>query len=140
MKGYASSPGEGDLSKTADRNQIRIGLIDSLRFSQDCLIKAFSVLHPDLIIVPFSTVEECARATPSDLDVILYYRHDGGLFEALALQKVKALRQSFNKVPIVVLSDARSALRLLGIRTTLNSGAQGIISALTTELPATKCW
>jgi len=116
--------------------QIRVGLIDSLRFSRDCLISAFGALHPDLIIVPFASVEECAASSSSKVEIILYYCHDDGPFETLAQQQVKVLRQKFDNVPIVVLSDARNAILPRSIRTTLNSGAQGIIPTLTTELPA----
>lgn len=141
MKGYAlstnaQSPGEGDLSEAANRNNIRVGLIDSLRSSRDCLTRAFSVLHPDLVIVPFPTVEVCADGAPSDLDVILYYCHDAGSFETAVVQKVKVLRQNFNNLPIVVLSDARGTLEPRSIRAASNSSAQSIVSILATELPA----
>lgn len=116
--------------------QIRVGLVDSLRFSRDCLIRAFGALHPDLIVVPFASVDACAGSTVADVEIILYYCHDDGPFETSVLQHVKMLRQKFENTPIVVLSDARSALQPRSIRTTLNSGAQGIIPTLTTELPA----
>lgn len=132
-----AASGEQDaLPEASEAGQIRVGLIDSLRFSRDCLIRAFGALHPNLIIVPFASVEECAASKSSEVEIILYYCHDEGPFETLALQQVKLLRQKLDDIPIVVLSDARSALQPRSIRTTLNSGAQGIIPTLTTELPA----
>lgn len=137
LNDLGETPMEQDAQIEApDHGQIRVGLIDSLRFSRDCLIRAFGALHPDLIIVPFASVEECAGPNEADVEIILYYCHDDGPFETLALQQVKLLRQKFENIPIVVLSDARSALQARSIRTTLNSGAQGIIPTLTTELPA----
>ena len=114
---------------------IRVGLIDCHRFSRDCLITAFRRGHPDLFMVPFATVADCVHADPGDLDVILYYSHDDGLAENLVLAQVKALRHAFSNVPIVVLSDAKSALLIGNVRDALNSGAQGFIPTLTSELP-----
>jgi DNA-binding NarL/FixJ family response regulator len=122
-------------SPTGDPGGIRVGLIDCLQFSQDCLIRAFNTFHPDLVMVAFGNVRDCIRSAPSDLDVILYYCHDDGSFEHETLQHVKRLRQAFSNVPVVVLSDAKSALRPRNIRNALNSGAQGFIPTLTTEVP-----
>jgi hypothetical protein len=79
-------------------------------------------------------VEECARRAPSDLDVILYCFHDGDLFETVAVQKIKALRQTFHNLPIVILSAAKGARQPRCMRTSLNSVVQGMVSTM--ELPA----
>lgn len=115
---------------------IRVGLIDCHQFSRDCLSMVFRSAHPDLFMVPFATVTDCVDADPGDLDVILYYSHDDGLAENLVLEQVKALRHAFSNVPIVVLSDVKSALLVGTIRNALTSGAQGFISTLTSELPS----
>jgi DNA-binding NarL/FixJ family response regulator len=123
-------------TEPAVSNGIRVGLIDCHQFSRDCLIMVFRGGHPDLFVVPFATVADCVQADPGDLDVILYYSHDDGLAENPVLQQVKALRHAFSNVPIVVLSDAKSALLVGNIRDALNSGAQGFISTLTSEVPS----
>jgi DNA-binding NarL/FixJ family response regulator len=137
------SPSAGDdeifhngAVQIATGGRIRVGLIDCLRFSRDCLIRAFATCHPDLIAIPFSTIKECMQAESHDLDIILYYSHDDSSSEPITLQNVKSLREVFPKVPVVVLSDARSALHPRNIRNALNSGAQGFIPTLTTEVPA----
>ena len=114
---------------------IRVGLIDCHQFSRDCLIMVFRGANPGLFMVPFATVADCVHADPGDLDVILYYSHDDGLAENLVIEHVKALRHAFSNVPIVVLSDARSALLVGNIRNALNGGTPGFIPTMTSELP-----
>jgi DNA-binding NarL/FixJ family response regulator len=117
--------------------KVEIALIDSLRFSRDCLIRAFGAIHPELSLVPFSTVADCVRSAPAKYEVILYYSRHGSSFENAALQQIKTLREAFLNIPIIVLSDAQSALQPRHIRNALNSGAQGFIPTLVTDVPAT---
>ncbi len=127
---------DATVTHVAASSCIRVGLIDSLRFSQDCLIRAFSASHPELLLIPFGTVADCIRSAPANFELILYYSHHGSSFENAALQHVKTLRQAFDNIPIIILSDAQSALRARHIRSALNSGAQGFIPTLVTEVPA----
>lgn len=120
----------------ATSDLIVVGLVDCLRFSRDCLIRTFATFHPDLVMVPFSTVNECVHANPGNLDIVLYYSHDDLSSEPVTLQQIKMLREAFPSVPVVVLSDARSSLQARNIRNALNSGAQGFIPTLVTEVPA----
>jgi DNA-binding NarL/FixJ family response regulator len=126
----------GMMSASGSADDINVGVIDRLQFSRDCLIRAFDAVHPDLCMVPFASIGDCVRAAPADLDLILYYSHDDGPFELLAVQQIKTLRQAFDDVPIIVLSDAKSAVLPRNIRNALNSGAQGFIPTLSTEVPA----
>jgi DNA-binding NarL/FixJ family response regulator len=115
---------------------IAVGLIDCLRFSRDCLIQALRTLHPELSMIPFASVGDCIGAAPAGLHLILYYSHGESSSELLVLQHVKELRQAFGRTPIVVLSDARTALQARNIRNALNSGAQGFIPTSITEMSA----
>jgi DNA-binding NarL/FixJ family response regulator len=124
------TPGE-----TADSEVIRIALIDSIQFSQDCLIRAFNATHPDLVITPFDSVSACLQTGKTDLDAILYCTHDYGLSEQHALQCVAELKQTFASTPVVVLSDTPAAMQSQSIRSALESGAQGFIPALNTRVP-----
>jgi DNA-binding NarL/FixJ family response regulator len=112
---------------------LRVGLIDSNRFSRDCLIRAFAECHREFLLLPFASVQDCIRS--ADVDLIMYYSHDDGPFEAVALQQVTAMRQALKDVPVIVLSDARSAMQPRTIRNALKSGAQGFIPTRTTEMP-----
>jgi len=112
---------------------VRVGLIDSNRFSRDCLIRAFAECHREFLLLPFASIQDCVRS--GEVDLIMYYSHDDGPFEAVALQQVTALRQALKDVPVIVLSDARSAMRPRTIRNALKSGAQGFIPTRTTEMP-----
>jgi DNA-binding NarL/FixJ family response regulator len=124
------------MSNAIGPPMIRVGLIDYLRFTRDCLIRAVSILHPDLHMIPFQTVRDCILAGQGRFDVILYYSHADAGSEASALQHVKSLRATFPDVPVVILSDARTAHRPANIRNALNSGARGFIPTKTTEVPA----
>src|SRR5689334_985248 len=85
---------------------ILVGLIDSVRFSRDCLIQALRIQSPELSMLPFGSVQECIDAERSDLRMILYYSHQESSSQLAVLQRVQALRQAFPATPIVVLSDA----------------------------------
>jgi DNA-binding NarL/FixJ family response regulator len=115
---------------------MRIGLIDNLRFTQDCIGRALKGMHANITLIAFSTISECVLSPPLEADLLLYYSHDDGLFETVAIQQIRTLRQTFRDIPIVVMSDARSALQPRNIRNALTSGAQGFIPTMTTELPA----
>ncbi|HEX4171955.1 MAG TPA: response regulator transcription factor [Acetobacteraceae bacterium] len=115
---------------------VTVGLIDCLRFSRDCLIQALCTLHPELSIIPFASIGDCLSTAPVGLHLVLYYSHGEDSCETLLLQHVKQLRQAFGSTPIVVLSDARTALQPRSIRNALNSGAQGFIPTSITEMSA----
>jgi DNA-binding NarL/FixJ family response regulator len=121
---------------STNNGAIAVGLIDCLRFSRDCLTQALRTLHPELSIVPFGSVADCIGAGTAGLHLILYYSHSESSSEMLVLQHVKELRQACASTPIIVLSDARTALQPRNIRNALNSGAQGFIPTSITEMSA----
>jgi DNA-binding NarL/FixJ family response regulator len=120
----------------ASADKTRVALIDRLRFRRDCLISAFGCFQPGLHIIPFESVTDCIRSLPAGLDIILYYAHDDVPSEARALEEIRTLLQVVPDVPIVMLSDATSALQPNSIRAALNLGVRGIIPTLITEVPA----
>jgi DNA-binding NarL/FixJ family response regulator len=124
------------MSAVTEAGKVRVALIDSLRFSRDCLIRAVGSYHSELALVPFASVVDCIRFAPDGFELILYHSHEDGPFEPVVFQQIRSLRQSFPDVPIVMLSDATTALRPRNIRDVLSNGAQGFIPTLTTEIPA----
>lgn len=130
---YGPAP---EPTEAASAEQIRIALIDGVQFSQDCLVRAFNAIHPDLLITPFDSVAACLRTDRTDIDLVLYCSHDDGLSEHRTLQHVADLRQKFAPTPVVVLSDAQAALQPRSIRNALKSGARGFIPTLNTQVPA----
>jgi len=124
------------MSSSQNNGIVAVGLIDCLRFSRDCLTQALRTLHQELSIVPFGSVADCIGAGTTGLHLILYYSHSESSSEMLVLQHVKELRQAFADTPIMVLSDARTALQPRNIRNALNSGAQGFIPTSVTEMSA----
>lgn len=127
------SPGLPGLPPGAS---IAVGLIDCIRFSRDCLMQALRSLHSELSMVPFASVGDCLSSAPIDLHLILYYSHGEVSCETLVPQHIKELHQAFGGIPIVVLSDARTALQPRHIRNALKSGARGFIPTSVTEMSA----
>ncbi len=130
---------EGNHGGSADSpagDSILVGLIDSVRFSRDCLIQALRVQSPELSMLSFGSVQECLDAARTDLRMILYYSHQESSSQAAVLQRVHALRQAFPATPIVVLSDANVASQPTSIRDAIKSGAQGFIPTANTAMPA----
>ena len=125
----------GMSADVAEAEVIRIALIDSIQFSQDCLIRAFNATHPDMLITPFDSVSACLQTDRSDLDAVLFCTHDDELSEHQTLQHVAALNQKFALTPVVVLSDSQAALQPQSIRNALKSGARGFIPTLNTRVP-----
>jgi DNA-binding NarL/FixJ family response regulator len=119
----------------AETGAIRLALIDSIPFSQDCLVRAFNAAHPDMLITPFDSVSACLQSDRTDLDAVLYCTHDDGLPEHLTLQCIAELSKKFGLTPVVVLSGSRAA-QPQSIRNALESGARGYIPAHNTRVPA----
>lgn len=116
---------------------LRVGLIDDHRLSQECLARAFDGLHPQLEITTFSRVRECIDQNCASLNLILYCAHAYDIQESSPIQEVAALREAFPSIPLIVMSDAGDAYRQRTIRTMLKSGAQGFIPARTTSIAMT---
>jgi DNA-binding NarL/FixJ family response regulator len=129
-----------ELCRTVDAlvrpRTIHVALVDSLRFTRECLIRAFGALHPDLVMTPFSSVTKCIQTAPDRCDLILHYSHEPVPTDTGTFQEIKALRAAFPSVPVLVVSDARSAQQPKMVRAALASGAQGIVPSLTTEVAA----
>lgn len=118
----------------ATGSALSVALIDCHRFSQECLMQAFKGLHPPLAMFAYATVEDLIRAGRSNLNLIIYYSHAADASEPKLTQNVGALRQAFDEIPIIVMSDAEDAAQLKTIRSTLKTGAHGFIPARTTGI------
>jgi DNA-binding NarL/FixJ family response regulator len=121
-------------ASAAPAGGLRIGLIDHYRFSQECVIGALARLQPDDVVVPYSDVRDCIADGDQDLDLILFYSHDIGIFEAGALQTVGAIRRAFPMVRLIVLADAEDAQDPAVARRMLECGAHGFIPTRTTGI------
>ena len=111
---------------------LRVGLIDCYRFSQECLVKAFSDLQPKFAVLAFSSVRDCILDVEQDFDIILYHTHAS---ETRGIDDVLAVRQSFRSTPLIVLSDAEDAHQPAAIRDILKQGAQGFVPTRTMGIP-----
>ena len=111
---------------------LRIGLIDCYRFSQECLVKAFADLQPGFLMSPFATVQECVLGAAQDFDLVIYYSHAG---EMEIMPNITALRQAFEAIPLIVLSDSEDAHLPKAICSTLKQGAHGFIPTRSMGIP-----
>jgi len=80
---------------------LRIGLIDGHRFTRDCLVRAMSELQPSFMILPFATAANCIEHDEL-FDLIIYNAHAA---ESRRQQALIEIREAFNTIPILVLSD-----------------------------------
>jgi DNA-binding NarL/FixJ family response regulator len=111
----------------------RVGLIDPLCFSRDCLITALRTICPQIVIVALSPPAEHVSAG-LDLDTILFHSHEEGPLGPSVLKQVTKLKAAFRGIPIILISDSISTLRLGPIRAAINSGASAVIPAITSKL------
>jgi DNA-binding NarL/FixJ family response regulator len=105
----------------------RVGLIDGLTLTRDCLSLAFSTASPDLIILPFTTAEECIRATAAGIGIILYHSHEYLTPRGSVLRAVKLLCEKLPHIPVAVLSSHAWKEDPHQLRAVLSAGARGFI-------------
>lgn len=120
-----------EFAGSAD-NILRVGLIDSHQFSQECLVKAFGNLHPKFTMLPFLTIQDCILQNSQAFDVILHYTHAS---EEDSTKAITLIRNSFRNTPLIVLSDAEDADQFKAICSALKQGAQGFIPTRTMGIP-----
>jgi DNA-binding NarL/FixJ family response regulator len=105
----------------------RVGLIDGLTLTRDCLSLAFSTASPGLIILPFTTAEECIRATEAGIGIILYHSHEYLAPRGSVLRAVRLLCEKLPHIPVVVLSSHAWKVDPHQLRAVLSAGARGFI-------------
>jgi DNA-binding NarL/FixJ family response regulator len=111
-----------------------VGLIDSVALTRDCLGLALRIIHPDLRILSFTTVEECIHATSDPVEVILYHLHDDLGPGTSVLRSVKLLCEALPDIPVAVLSSFSGAVEPRHLREILAAGARGFIPSTTTTI------
>ena len=111
---------------------MQICLIDRHRFSQECLVKAFTDLQPGFAMQPFGTVADCNGIATRHFDLIMFFTHAG---EIETMQTISAIRQVFGTLPLIVLSDAEDADLPAAISGTIKHGAQGFIPTRSMGIP-----
>lgn len=138
---HAASPSEHEPASEQmaslrgdDEGGERIGLIDAVQLTRDCLMIALRSLWPDVALITFASVKDCLHASDGGLKVILFHSHHDGAFESIVLQEVSALHVEFPRIPIILLADSRDGLRAECIRDALRNGARGVIPMATTEI------
>lgn len=125
---------DDSISPTDPNEGIRIGLIDSLALTRDCLTLAFASAFPGLLMVPFATPEECIGATVAEVDVILYHSHEDMAPGTSALRSVKVLCAALPHIPVAVLSSHACADEPRNLRAALAAGARGFIPSTSTNI------
>ncbi len=113
---------------------IRIGLIDALALTRDCLTLAFASAFPGVLMVPFATPEECIGAIVAGVDVILYHAHEDLAPGTSVLRAVKLLCAALPHIPVAVLSSHACAVEPRNLRAALAAGARGFIPSTSTNI------
>ena len=113
---------------------LTVALIDSHRFSRDCLTDALEGLQPNLTVKAFGSTADCPSDDRTGFDLVVFYLHVGGASDATSMQKVSAVATAFAGVPLMVLSDAEDAEQLKTVRAVLKCGARGMIATRNTGL------
>jgi DNA-binding NarL/FixJ family response regulator len=120
-----------------DVNSLTIGLIDSYRLTQECMMKALGGLHPEISISSFMTVKDCIAEARSEFDLIIYYLHGSDVSDVTIMQTITTICQAFPTIPVIIFSDADQAQQSKIMRSTLKSGARGFVPTQTASLPIT---
>lgn len=113
---------------------VRIGLVDGFVFTRGCLIEALTAPEHRFVVIAVETVADLVSSGPSEIDVILYYQHEQNEARASDISWHTAVREQMGDVPIIVLSDATTALEPQTVRAALKHGVRGFISTRTFEM------
>ena len=124
-----------DIIFPADPDEgLRVGLVDCLALTRDCLTLAFASAFPGVHMVPFATPEECIGATVIEVDVILYHSHEDMAPGTSGLRAVKQLCAALPHIPVAVLSSHACAVEPRHLRAALAAGARGFIPGTSTNI------
>jgi DNA-binding NarL/FixJ family response regulator len=118
----------------SDVGTLRVGLIDSFRFSRECVQRALERVHSTLSVHVYATATDCARAAAQGFDLLIYHPHGREAELGPLLQEVTALRRALKDAPLVVMSDAEEGDSVEAIREMLRNGARGYIPTRTTGI------
>lgn len=124
----------GPRHDSSDRFLVRIGLIDSFTFTRDCLIQALLTPVHGFAIRAFETTTSLISSGMHDIDVILYCDHEQAPSFSHATVGGARLHEEIADIPIIVLSDATTALTPETIKAALKCGVRGFISTRTFEM------
>jgi DNA-binding NarL/FixJ family response regulator len=124
-------------SQTSGRAQLRIGLIDGYRFSQECMVRALAGASAFLEVEPFDTVADYLAATDQRFDLLVYYSHATASWDAATQQDIVALQKGAGRPPLIVMSDIGEAQQSAALRGAMGCGARGFIPSRTTGMPIT---
>ncbi|MBW4024783.1 MAG: response regulator transcription factor [Proteobacteria bacterium] len=126
-------PAPGSSDETG-LDSLRVAWIDSYALTRDCVLRAMSELQPTLSVAPFASVHECTSADGGTFDLIILYSHAS---YDVCLQEIAAIRQAFDRAPLIMLSDLEDSHQVSTIRGALRAGANGFISTRSTGLSMT---
>ena len=116
---------------------MRVGLVDSSRFGQESLAKAFAGLNPRVAIHAFAVAEDCLAMANANQDVLIYHSHATDAWDARAQQDVATLQKAFGAVPLVVMSDIADGHQAATLRSALKGGARAFIPTRSTGISMT---
>lgn len=113
---------------------VRVGLVDSFAFTRGCLIEALTTPEYGFTVTAFESTTSLFLSDAREIDVILYYDHEQARSCTLNTSWDAGIGVEFRDVPIIVLSDATTALDPQTVRAALKCGVRGFISTRTFEV------
>jgi DNA-binding NarL/FixJ family response regulator len=122
------------LTDSRASSLVRVGLIDSFAFTRGCLIEALTTPEYGFTVTAFESTTNLILSVGREIDVILYYDHEHTRSRTLEISWEMGIRDGFGDVPIIVLSDATTALEPQTVRAALKCGVRGFISTRTFEI------
>lgn len=113
---------------------VRVGLVDSFAFTRGCLVEALTAPEHGFTVTAFEATDKLVLSEIKEIDIILYYHHEQGEDRTLHTSRDWGLRQQYGNIPVIVLSDATTALEPRMIRAALEDGVRGFICTQTCEM------
>jgi DNA-binding NarL/FixJ family response regulator len=114
---------------------LRVGLIDSFRFSQDSLINALESVEPKPFISAFVTIEECVAAAPASLDLLLFFAHASECSDLVLAGHISSCHTAMGNIPVMIMSDVEDGQQDAVMRCAFENGARGFVPARTSGIP-----
>ena len=109
----------------------RIALIDEYEFTRGCIAICLGMLCREMIVSPFSALEDCIAAGPDAFDLIVYHAHGFRPKCGTGSDPLTALKQQLGSIPVLIVSDADDPDAMLEA---LSAGVRGYVPATNTSL------
>jgi DNA-binding NarL/FixJ family response regulator len=111
-----------------ERRSAVFAVVDTRRLERECFIRSIELLHPEVLVLGFGSIEDCLAAAgtgPKPLAVIL---NIGGRLatQTDTAEEIRRLVANPAEIPVVVLAEAEDLSQMIAV---IDNGARGYIPA-----------